>query len=223
MTKEETLPIEWVRRTGWTAEVEVDFFARLRRARPERRPQHLRIQAVHLREAGGSARARKALELLDRLLTEYPESIEVAVAHWCRSQCLADLGDIDGAVHALRAGLAVERSRPNVRTGAYLDLGMLAIRHGRTALYGEALATLDEFGGSEFLPRQQYAAAAIRAVALDAQGASGPARDNARLAIEAARRKASGLRYHPRLGLVTLRDAPLHAELRRIAGGDYES
>jgi tetratricopeptide (TPR) repeat protein len=198
--------------------VESDFFARLHRARPGNRAQYLRVQAVHLEEAGGADRLRAAMGLLDRLLREYPDSIEIAAAHWARGRCLEDVGDVNGAVAALRAALAAERARPNVRTEAYLELGMLAVRHGRKDLHDEALAALAEFGGSELLPRQKYEAAAIRAIVLDARGLRAEARMSALRALDASRARTSGLRHHLNLGLVSATKTPLYADLERIAG-----
>src|SRR5438876_3316466 len=106
VTQPRRTPIEWFRRTDWTPDVESDFFARLRRARPSNRAQYLRIQAVHLEEAGGADRLRGAIGLLDRLLSDYPDSVEIAAAHWTRGRCLEGIGDLDGAVAALRASLA---------------------------------------------------------------------------------------------------------------------
>jgi hypothetical protein len=210
-------PIEWFRRTEWTHDIELDFFTRLRRAKPTNRPQYLRIQAVHLEKTGRPDRLRAALRLLDQLLADYPDSMETAAAHWCRARCLDTLGDVNGAVAALRASLAAERARPNVRTDAYLELGMLALRHQRLDLHDEAFAALAEFGGSELLPRQKYEAAAIRAIVLEARGARTEARTSALLALDAARQKTTGLRYHPDIGLVAATGTPLYNELERIA------
>jgi tetratricopeptide (TPR) repeat protein len=160
---------------------------------------------------------RSTLELLDHMLDAYPQSSELAAAHWCRADCLAGLGQLDEAFEALRTSLATERDAPNWRTTAYLTFGWLAIRHRRTDLYDEALAALDEFGGRELLPRQQYEAAAIRALVFEAKGDHHDAASSARRALDAAAKTDSGLRYHKHLGLVVERDPRIHRELERLA------
>jgi tetratricopeptide (TPR) repeat protein len=213
------MPEDWYRRTEWSANTEADFFARLSRARPEMRAQYLRIQAVHLHQAGGAARLRKALELLERMLRDYPQRSEIAAAHFSRAECLSVLGQIDEALQALRSALAAERDAPNWRTRAYLSLGMLAIRHRRADLYDEVLVALDDFGGRELFPREQYEAAAIRAIVLDARGAHEGAVAFAKQALDAAARTDTGLRYHPSVGLVRDPDPRIHDELKRLARG----
>lgn len=211
------MPEDWFRRTNWTPEIEADFHVRLARARPANRAQYLRIQALHLQEAGGVARLRKALELLDLMLAKYPDRIELAEAHHGRGKCFIGLDEIDAAVGALRASFVTQRTVPNVRGPAYLTFGLLVTRERRTALYDEALAALDEFGGREILPRQQYEAAAIRALVLDAKGAHRDAAAAAQRALDSAAKTHTGLRYHPRLALVVDPDPHIQKELQRIA------
>ena len=211
------MPIDWFRRTDWTPRIEAEFFARLRRARPGNRPQYLAVQAGELAKAGGERRLRKALELLDLVVAHYPTYFDLTTIYWIRGQCLAGLGKVDEALDALRKALGVQRDRPNVRTDAYLEFGILVVNHLRRDLYAQALAALDEFGGRELFPYQQYEAAAIRAAILDARGDADTARAYALRALDAASKTTSGLRYHARLGLVKDSTTSLHGRLKRIA------
>jgi tetratricopeptide (TPR) repeat protein len=211
------MPTDWFRRTHWTPEIETDFHIRLARARPANRAQYLRIQALHLQEAGGVAGLRKALELLDLMLAKYPDRNQLAEAHHGRAKCLIELSEFDAAVGALRAAFAAQRSIPNVRGPAYLTFGLLVTRHRRKALYDEALAILEEFGGNELFPREQYEAAAIRALVLDAKGAHREAAVAAQRALDASGKTDTGFRYHPHLALVVNPDPHIHKELERIA------
>jgi tetratricopeptide (TPR) repeat protein len=213
------VPLDWYRRTEWSPEVERDFFARLKRSRRHNRAQYLRVQAVHLIDAGGADRFRKALELLERLIREYDAPTELAQAQALRGSALIGLGDTQGAIEALRSSFAAQRAFPTVQTMAYLQFGMLAVQHNRPELYREALSALDEFAGFELelFPIQEYQAAVIRAVALDALGAHEEARSQANRALDAARKKETPLRYHRQLGLVVVEDRALHERVVRLA------
>ena len=129
---------EWYRRTTWTKDDQADFEARLARARKRSRAQYLRIQASHLMEADNPQLTSAALELLNRMLAEYPSDIEVAQAHAQRAECYIRLGEVDNAIEAFRSALAKEREFPNVRTTAWLDFGWLVIERGLPELYDEA-------------------------------------------------------------------------------------
>lgn len=209
--------VEWFRRTEWNAEVERDFFARLERSRSRfHRAQYLRIQALELIRAGGPQRLRKALELLDILISRYPEPFELPGAYKHRGQALAELGDVDGALAALRDAMAADKqSRPMV--GAHLDFGMLVVAAKREELYPEALQALEKYGGNEAFPYMRYQASVIRAIALKHARLDDAAREQARRAVEEAARTHSGFRYHPTVGLVRIKDRELHEHIVELA------
>ena len=75
---------EWFRGSAWDRVARDQFQARLSRARVGNRPQYLRIKGLALRDAGELGGAK---ELLNRVLTEYPDSLDCAM-------CLELLGDI---------------------------------------------------------------------------------------------------------------------------------
>lgn len=208
---------DWFRRETWSPADEADFFARLRRARAYNRPQYLRIQAVHLRKTHQPLLVRRAVELIDRLLADYPDSAEAAAANWCKAGCLEELGDLSGAITSYRLALRAERLRPTMRTMAYMDFGKLAARVGRTDLFREVLGALDEFGGDELFPQHQYEAAALRAVVLEELGDLAAAREFARRALEAAAKTHTGLRYHPDLMLLDNPEPWLHDRITKLA------
>ena len=210
--------IDWFRRTDWTPEVEADFDARLARARVANRPQYLRIQALHLVQAGGELRLRKALELIDRFMSA-PTDFDLAPAYDVRAKAHAKLGEDDAAFEAYRMSCEARRRKRTMGTDAYLEFGFLAIVRRRDDLYDEAVRLLDEFGGqgSAPFPMQQYKHYAIRAVASEALGDRSMARTQANLALEAAAKTNSGLPYHAGLGLVGHPDTSLHVMLVRLA------
>ena len=132
---------EWYRRSTWTDFDREEFNARLQRSRGTgNKAQYLRIQASHLAEAGLHA---AAIELFDRLLAEFPERIELALAHLQRAQSLAKLGRTGPAIDEYRAALQAERDFPNVQTNAWLSFGWFAVEEQLTELYDEVLVTIE--------------------------------------------------------------------------------
>jgi len=97
---------EWYRRTTWTKDDQADFEARLARARKQNRAQYLLIQASYLMEAANRKLTSAALELLNRMLAEYPSDVQVAQAHTQRAECHIQLGEVDKAIEAFRSALA---------------------------------------------------------------------------------------------------------------------
>jgi hypothetical protein len=62
---------EWFRDPAWDEAGQAEFERRLNRARPQTRPQYLRIKALALRDAG---RDDPAIHLLQRVITEHPDA-----------------------------------------------------------------------------------------------------------------------------------------------------
>jgi tetratricopeptide (TPR) repeat protein len=209
---------QWFRRTTWTDADREDFNARLKRSRgASSKAQYLRLQALHLAEAGHNG---GAIELLDRLLAEFPESIDVAQAHAQKAESLAKLGRADDAINEYRAALQREPEYPNVRTNAWLDFGWFVLEQQLTALYEEVGRVMDEFrevGGLKF-PAIEYRYAAIQSLLADARGEKGRAREFANQALAEAAKDHSGLRCHPTIGLVGTERDTFAGRLRTLAG-----
>lgn len=209
---------EWFRRTTWTDADRVDFNARLKRSRgASSKAQFLRLQALHLAEAGHHD---GAIELLDRLLTEFPDSIDIAQGHAQKADSLVRLGQTETAVGEYRAALQRERDFPNVRTNAWLDFGWFVVEKQLTGLYDEVTRVVDEFrdvGGLRF-PAMEYRYAAIQAWLADARGEKTQAREFAKTALGEAAEEHSGLRYQSTVGLVGSERAAFASHLRTLAG-----
>jgi tetratricopeptide (TPR) repeat protein len=171
---------------------------------------------VHLQETGTPELLAASLELLELLLAEFPEKTELAQAHQQRAECLATLGQKEQAIDAYRAALAAERHLPNVRTNAYLGFGELVVELDRKDLYEEVLSVLQEFGGSEAFPIEEYRFNVIRALISDARGLE-EARRYAQLALTAASKTQSPFRYHRTLGLVGEQKRDVEARLAKLA------
>ena len=210
--------IEWYRRTTWSDADREDFNARLKRSRGARnKAQYLRIQAVHLAASGHHV---GAIELLDRLFAEFPERIELALAHSQKAKSLVTLGQMDAAIKEYRAALQAERDFPNVRTNAWLDFGWLVAEKQMTDHYNEALHVLLEFREKcdLKLPATEYRYAAVHAMLADYRGDKALAREFARQALAEAEKHHSGLRYHPTVGLVGSERNTLSDRLETLAG-----
>jgi len=177
----------------------------------------LRIQAHHLAVAGLHA---AAIELLDRLLTDYPEKIEVASAHLQKANSLRILGQTELAVDEYRAALHAERDFPNVRTGTWLDFGWLVVEKQRADLYNEVLEIFKEFRDESDMkfPANEYRYWAVQAIIAAAQANPGAAREFAQRALGEASKTHSGLGYHANLGIVSSQPVWLEKKLRALSG-----
>ena len=209
---------DWFRRTTWTNADREDFNARLNRSRGAgNKARYLRIQAGHLADAGEHA---AAIELLDRLFTEFPQRIELAQAHVQSAESMANLGQIEAAIEEYRSALQAERDFPNVRTNAWLDFGWLVVERNLTEYYDEVSQVLQEFreeGGLKF-PTIEYRYAAIQALLADHRGEKARAEVFAQQALAEASRDHSGLQYHPTVGLVGSERNTFANRLRTLAG-----
>lgn len=211
---------EWFRHSTWSDADRAEFEMRLARARASSRAQYLRIQALHLAEAGDPELVGVALQLLDRLLRDYPDTLQLASAHEQRAECLARRGDVGGAVQAYRSALQAERDHRGLRTNAWLNFGWLVVRHQLAGLYAEVANVLDERISEPMalaFPINKYKYHAVRALLAAYGGRQGEACEHARAALEAQKLEHSGFRYHPRLGLVRDVDPEIHRQVVRLA------
>lgn len=206
---------EWFRRTRWSEVDRDEFNARVKRCRGSK-AQYLRIQAFHLAEAGND---QASIELLDRLFVDVPDQTQLAAAHLQKAECLARLGQDEPAVEEFRAALQTERAFPNSRTSAWLEFGCFVVERRLTALYEEVEGVLDEFSAHWTLPLpiELYHYFAVRAHLVDAKGLTAEACDFARRALTEAAKEQSGLRYHPKLGLIGDADRRFTRKLKALA------
>lgn len=188
---------EWFRRTSWSPDAEREFFERLNRARAQNKAQYLRIQALHLAEAG---RANEALKLLNRLFVDFPDLVQLAMAHHQAARCHEHLGNIDEAIREYRLALEVQNRVPNVDPGTRLEFPWLVAMRRLQPLYDEALSILDS--AHIAFPIQAFKAAAIRAFIAHARQSEAQASRHAAEALRAAGLEESQFRHHRALGLV---------------------
>lgn len=210
---------EWFRRTTWTEQDRAEFFARLKRSRSVfHKAQYLRIQAAHLCQVGDTPCLRAALDLVDLMLAEYPDTAQLAAAHAQRATCLVALGERAAALVAYRNAVDTERRVRGIRPGAYIGFAELVVELERDDLYAEVLSLLNEHASDEPFPLQRYRSSAVRAFIAERQGRHAEAQGHALAALDAAAETQSPMRYHRSLGLVTDRDSTAYARLLALAG-----
>ena len=210
---------EWFRRKSWTATDREDFYLRLRRSRGGfHKAQYSRIQAYELQAVGTAETLSGAVELLEKILAEWPADAQLAAVHQQYAQCLLRLGQQEKAIESFRNSFRAQRQNPGHLTEAHLDFGWLCISVPLPDFYDEALLALDEFQYRSGFPVQIYRDAAIRAIIHHARNSTQTARDYAKQAVAAAALERSPYRYHQTLGLVTLTEPTIHARLQAIVG-----
>lgn len=209
---------DWYRRTTWTADDRKAFHERLGRSRGAfHKAQYARIQASYLESAGLHD---EALELLELILDEFPEKSELAMTFLQVAHCRAAKGEIPQAIEAYRASLQAERDLPSSLTQVWIEFPWFVVTSQMTRLYAEArefLAWGREHAGSLEFPVDRYRRCAVEAFMADEADDPASAQASARAALEAARAKDSGLRYHPTVGLVKKQEAAVRRRLKRLA------
>jgi hypothetical protein len=208
---------EWYRSSEWSEQARVEFERRLRRARPHKRPQYLRIKAISLREHGGEAGRRGARELNERVLSDYPNSaFDVAV-------CLAELatlaereGATDEAIEHLRAATHLA-DEGMVRGDEHLRLAELLIRSDDPERWREAGAVLDQIIDSDLaFSSERFRCAVLRARIAAREGDEATAANSAKTALAETTRSKPDFSRHPDLGWASADPATL-AEMHELA------
>ncbi len=211
---------DWYRRATWTEQDSAEFARRLQAARPDNRPEYVRIQAVELFQTAEPSNTRAALSLLELYFRTWPFDIFLANAFWLQARCYEDLGEAESALVAYRHSLDAQRARPNVVPPSALDFGIFVLRHRRADLYLEVHSVLTEFADERTMvfPMERYSFHLIHALLAARTGNPKDARAHAAVALNEAKKTHTGNPHHPTLGLVRDVDAQLHGELARIAG-----
>jgi predicted Zn-dependent protease len=130
------VPAEWFRQPDWAEGAQAEFERRLRRAQARKRPQYLRIKALALRDAGDVG---AATSLLERLLDEYPESLDAAFA----AELIGDMArgnrDSDAAEASYRRALTLRPDLNGTSGAVHISLAEVLIEMGR---YDDAVEVL---------------------------------------------------------------------------------
>jgi tetratricopeptide (TPR) repeat protein len=206
------VPRDWYRGPDWDAQ---SFEQRLARARPQNRPQYLRIKAVELLEAGGIERRRVAIDLLTRLYAMSDEA-----EYGTTPEFLGNAYEADGQ-HDRAAQLyleAIERQRASFAKGRpALALANMALRQEMSEYYQAAFTVLAnlEFEVAPF-DADRFDHAGSLALLADRLGNSALTAKYAEHALDlAATRTKPEYPRHPDVGLIDVDDETL-AALRRL-------
>jgi len=198
---------DWYRNTDWNESIATAFAEKLKRARDKE--QYLCIQA--------SCLARNHPDVAITLLDQYfqlPDKFDHATAHTTRAEALLALGKVEEAVASYQAALKREAEFPKLRTLAYVQYPYLVAVRCLSAHYADALEVLAHRKNDLLFPVDHFMWHAARAMIRAAQGFPQDAREDARVALEAAGQDHSGFRFHPKLGLVSDRHAEALHRLR---------
>ena len=148
---------DWFRRKSWTQTDEEEFFKKLNRARKDGRAQYIKIQAIELVQTEDTTLLKIAEELLNKMLTEYPDD------GFNKSSALLTLGDIyklrgnyQKAKNYYKQALDFEKVYPNVITQAYLDYSELVVKTVERTLFDDVEQTLLERQPSLMFPIEKY-------------------------------------------------------------------
>ena len=155
---------DWYRRKTWTKTDENEFFAKLGRARKDGRAQYLKIQAIELVYTKEKKLLNVAEELLNKVLTEYPENrIEKSPCYNFLGQIYELRNDAEMAICFYKKSLDYEKEFPNVITSSYLDFSKIIIQEGKTEFYNE----VEKINLSFSFPIQNYIMYSILSVISD--------------------------------------------------------
>ena len=216
---------DWCGKTTWSEADQADFFAHLKRSRTDyHKTQYLRIQAHCLEKVGSLEFLQAAIKLLDKILTEFsegefPERAWLATAYSQKASCLLKLGDVDNAIVNYQRALATEREFRTLKTNAFIDFGKLVAEKKLTHLFDEALIALEAELNSRgmHVPSEIFYAFGIRSIIAAHRGQTEKAEEFAKVALEAAAKDHSGLRYHPTAGLVGDKETTFYKSVAAIA------
>lgn len=181
---------DWYRSKDWNESIEEHFYSKLKRARTQR-DQYLVIQALTL--------ADKHPEVSIRLVGEYFESrknqFDDVRALLAKANAFVALYDIESCISTFKEMLEREREFPNHQAGVYLDYPYLVATQKIEHEYANALDVLNEHFDRLTFPLDYFKWHASKAL-INNDGSE------AKKALDAAKVKKSGFRFHQDVGLV---------------------
>jgi tetratricopeptide (TPR) repeat protein len=220
---------DWCNKKTWNEADKADFFSRL--SRREDKVKYLSIQASSLEEVGSPKLLAAAITLWDQLIVEltndttFTRHKQLADAYSRKAACCLKLGDVENSIAAYRQVLALERESGSPATLAFFDFGKLVAEKNLRRHFDEALSALD--AGAKYigkhLPADTFNFYGIRALIAAQKGETEKAKEFAKIALGAAQKDSSGIRNHPKFGLVEDREAKFYGAIEAIAAADIHS
>ena len=202
---------EWFRNKHWNDEIEKSFFSHLSRARTQR-DQYIVIQALTLAKQYPNV----SLMLIDLYFQSKKSSFEDVRALSAKSDAYISLGDIEQAIEAMKAVLAIEREKPSHKTTKYVDFPFLVATLKISREYNSALETLAERAKDLMFPLDIFKYHASNSLIHRELQDFDLSKKHAAIALEAAKIRKSGFRFHQDLGLVGKEYKTVVAELLKI-------
>ena len=220
---------DWCKKTTWNEADQADFYKRL--SRRGDKTKYLQIQATGLEAVGSPELLKASIALLDQLIVEFVNDAtfthdrQLAAAYHQKAGCYLKLGDVENAIADFRRVFAIERELGSPATLAFFDFGKLVAEKHLRDHFDEALTALD--AGAKYLgkhlPADTFNLFGIRSLIAAQKGEVEKAKEFAQIALDAARKDNSGIRHHPKFGLVQDRESKFYAAIEAIATNHIQS
>ena len=181
---------DWYRNEDWNETIEEHFYSKLKRARTQR-DQYLVIQALTLADK----HPKVSLRLVDEYFESRKEQFDDVRALLAKANAFIKLDDRERCVATYKEILQREREFPNHQTGAYLDYPYLVATQKIEGEFDNALEVLNENIDRLTFPLDYYKWHASKAIICN-DGLE------AKKALDVAKVKRSGFRFHQDVGLV---------------------
>jgi len=181
---------DWYRNKDWNESIEENFYSKLKRARSQK-DQYLVIQALTLTDK----HPKVSLRLVDEYFESRTEKYDDVRALLAKSNAFIALGDLERCLVTYKKVLQREREFPNHKTGVYLDYPYLVATQRIKHEFVGALDVLDENIDRLTFPLDYFKWHASKAL-INNDGAE------AKKALDSAKVKRSGFRFHQDVGLV---------------------
>ena len=220
---------DWCKKTTWSEADKADFFSRL--SRRGDKAKYLSIQATILEEVGSPELLKASITLWDQLIVEFLNDAtfthhrQLAAAYNRKAGCYLKLGDVANAVADYRRVFAIERELGSPATLTFFDFGKLVVEKHLRDHFDEALTALE--AGAKYLgkhlPADTFNLFGIRSLIAAQKGEIEKAKEFAQIALEAVAKDNSGIRYHPKFGLVKDRESKFYYAIEAIATSHIQS
>jgi len=182
---------DWYRNKKWNDQIKKQFFEKLSRARSQR-DQYLTTQAGVLCNNGYH---KEALELIDLYFETRKDDFHDISALIIKADTLFKLKRVKEAVCAYHELLKLDEEHPGIDSGYRIKYPYIAATHQIQEEYDFALKTLDGYKEQDRFPLQSFMRYAVKGLINENPEA-------AKTALEIAKVKKSGMKYHQELGLV---------------------
>ena len=195
---------DWYRNKTWNTEVEEKFFEKLNRSRSNR-DQYLVIQALTLASNFPDATLRLVAQYFETRNDKFNDTRALLA----KTEAYLAMDKLNMAIESYHALLESEDEYPRILSGAYVDYPYLVATQKIETEYENALNVLKKHVDRLAFPLERFKWYAAKALIENDE-------NFASKALEAAKVKKSGFRFHQNLGLVGKEHAITIKNLRKI-------